>query len=280
MKMIRLPRMKLWSLAAIVAYTAILLRILQSPVFAAFVDQWGQYCRTAAFTGVLAGGVCFILSFAIARLVSCLQGSTHLGQEDVRSSNQFGRWLYPQVARQFATLSPRTAGVVIGLAWSGLLSILLCVVYKWLYFDVFCGVLGLAVVLLCFAVFSVDAKNSAQHFGACLRAIGLLFAWLPRLAFGSSPTWFRIILAWTLAELSVPSAHFLVSLSWYPDDYSDPWVWFLVALLFCLGLSLSILLRGIYDLCRPLLSTGDSLCISIVLGYVSSFLFFRFSGHL
>jgi hypothetical protein len=313
MRNARLFKLNLGTLTAIVAYFAVLFRFLLTPIAWDFVEQWGSYCAIATIAGVLAGIACLGLSLLVVRASSWIMGSSRPDQNRFTSSFDPGRWVFDRVARWFSSRSPRMARLVIGLAWSALLSILLYAFcewvtggflrelvqrvldrtvggflpetlgpsrMEWLYYNLFCNVLGTSIVFVSFTVFAIDPNTAAKHLGRFLRPIILPFVWFLRLAYGPSPAWLRIILAWMMAELSVPIAHLIVSLTWIPEDFSDPSVWFLIVLLCGLVVALSMLIRAVYDLSRSSLPNPQALALSGLLGYLFSFLFFRFSGHL
>ncbi len=94
----------------------------------------------------------------------------------------------------------------------------------------------------------------------------------------TSPAWFRILLAWLLAELSVPVAHLVVIGIFRVDRDTNSAVIvprFLAVLIVWLLVCGAILVRGLYDMSRNFFPRPVAILLGIVLSAAHVWIFFR-----
>ena len=99
----------------------------------------------------------------------------------------------------------------------------------------------------------------------------------------ASPTWFRILLAWLLAEVSVPFAHLVLIGFFHVGPETSPSVVvprFLAVLIIWLLACLAILVRGLYEMSRAFLPRPAAMLVGFTLSSVHVWAFFGIARSL
>jgi hypothetical protein len=96
----------------------------------------------------------------------------------------------------------------------------------------------------------------------------------------TSPAWFRIVLAWLLAEVTAPVAHLVMTGAFHAGPSTNPSVIvprFLAVLVIWLPVCLAILVRRLYDLSRAFFPRRVAILVCPVLSGAHVWAFFRIS---
>lgn len=259
-------RLSLRSLMAIVAGCALLLVVARSD----WPTEWGGYLLLAAVVGLAVGGVLGWASALLMRLIGW--GVRRCGLGFDRGEPGAAPLRRKRLVAWFARRYARWPLVVKQAAWSSCVAFFLIVLLDlssqgawwnqgapgqigwWAYLLISAGLIfSLSIGWTLFAPSPakedldrmargwLHGRTMANSCAAC----GSAFRWL----MVTSPAWFRVGLAWVLAELAVPGAHLFVRHDREVSASLDV-TRFLVLLVGWLLICLWIVTRALYDMGR------------------------------
>ncbi len=281
-------RLGLRMLMAIVAGCALVLAITRSD----WVAEWGGYSLVVALVGLVVGGICTLTSFFLLWIVGWIAAWRRHASREPRTDPQFWVWTSCWAIRFYAIWPALLKQAF----WSCCAALCLVCLLDQLSSGTWWtegapGEIGWRAYTLCSAaiIFAVCATwsrlapRAAKEDLARMerkwlhgREMRVLYAgirstltWL----LITSPAWCRILLAWLLAEVSVPGAHLVI----HPGPEVSPSVIvprFLSVLIVWLLICLAILFRGLYDMSRAFFSWPVAILASVTLSAVHMCAFF------
>jgi hypothetical protein len=288
-------RLGLLTLVAIIAGCAFVLATVRSE----WAEEWGFYLLLAVILGLVIGGLCTLVSFLLLWSIGWkAPWRHHLGRAPKTgprsgAAHRVSRWVVHFYACWPVSLKQAF--------WSCCAALCLVVLIDWISLGNWWnegapGEIGWPAYTLEAAgvIFVVCVAWSRLPPSATKDArAGIGRKWLPGREWGelsalirsvlmwlllTSPAWFRVILAWLVAETSVPFAHLIVDGLSRGGPGTVPTVIaprILAVLVIWLLASLAILMRGLYDMSRAFFPRLAAILVCPMLSAAHVWAFFR-----